>query len=161
MRNVAHTFDPLPTAPRGCRGRRGFTLVEAAIVTVVIGVGVVALLELLAAGTMGNGRAAQATTALGLVNNVHERALNVKYADLFATFNDMSYSPPVDASGAPIAGMAQWRQVVDVKYVDRNHVAKDVPDTQVEPVARVTVTILHDGTPIYNTSWLMAASRWP
>ena len=37
--------------------RAGFTLMEAALVTVLVGVGVVATLQLLAAGTMSNGYA--------------------------------------------------------------------------------------------------------
>ena len=127
----------------------------------IIGVGVVGMLELLAAGSMGNARATELTTAIGLANNIRERHLNVKYSDLFATFNDKSHAPPVNASGTALAGMNNWRQVVDIKYVNRHYVSIDVPDTQVEPIARLTVTILHHDAPIYTASWLMGASRWP
>jgi len=40
----------------GRRGaRRGFTLIEAALVTIIVGVAGVATMELLAAGTVANG----------------------------------------------------------------------------------------------------------
>ena len=52
--------------------RRGFTLIEAALAIVIVGVGVTALLELLAAGTMSNSAGTELTTAINLANNIHE-----------------------------------------------------------------------------------------
>lgn len=60
-------------APIGMRRRAaGFTLIEAALAIVIVGVGVTALLELLTAGTMSNLAGAELTTAVNLANNVHE-----------------------------------------------------------------------------------------
>jgi prepilin-type N-terminal cleavage/methylation domain-containing protein len=52
--------------------RRGFTLIESALAILIIGVGVTALLELLAAGTMSNSAGTELTTAINLANNIHE-----------------------------------------------------------------------------------------
>src|SRR5690349_6272577 len=57
--------------PAARRREGGFTLVEAALTMVIIGTGVVAMLQLLAAGTMSNSSAAELTTAVQLANNCH------------------------------------------------------------------------------------------
>ena len=61
--------------------RRGFTLIEAAMVTVIIGLGVVGMLELLAAGTVSNSEGTELTTAINLANNVREMSLGLAYYD--------------------------------------------------------------------------------
>src|SRR5256885_5915585 len=61
--------------------RRGFTLMEASLVTVVIGVGIVAMLQLLASGTMVNGYSNEQTAAVNLANNIHEIATGLPYYD--------------------------------------------------------------------------------
>ena len=50
------------------------------------------------------------------------------------------------------------RTQASVQYVDHNLLTSIVPDTQVEPTCRVTVTIMHNGTPVYVTSWLIVQS---
>ena len=51
---------------------RGFTLVEAALTTVIVGLGTVAMMGLLTSGTNSNQQAANLTTAVNLANNIHE-----------------------------------------------------------------------------------------
>jgi prepilin-type N-terminal cleavage/methylation domain-containing protein len=55
---------------RGPRG--GFTLIEVAITTIILGLGSVAVLGLLSTGTGANVQAAQLTTAVHLADNIHE-----------------------------------------------------------------------------------------
>jgi type II secretory pathway pseudopilin PulG len=150
--------------PRRGHGRAapaGFTLIEAAIVTAIVGIGIVAMLELMAAGSMANADATDLTTALGLVSNIHERALGLTYSELFTTFNDMSKTPPIDSKSNVISGLPNWTQTVDIHYVDPNRLTVDVPDTQPEPTARISVVISHNGQTVYTTSWIMSASDWP
>ena len=72
---------PEPPSLRRATGRRGFTLVEAAMVMVIIGVGVMAMLELLAAGTAANGDAARLATAITLADNAREMSVALAYQD--------------------------------------------------------------------------------
>ena len=51
------------------------------MVTVIIGVGVMSMLQLLAAGSAENGDAARMTTAMTLANNVREMSLGLAFYD--------------------------------------------------------------------------------
>ena len=51
------------------------------MVTVIIGVGVVAMLQLLAAGTVSNSEGTELTTAINLANNIREASLGLAYYD--------------------------------------------------------------------------------
>jgi type II secretory pathway pseudopilin PulG len=143
------------------RAPRGFTLIEAAIVTVIVGVGIVAMMELMAAGTMANTQATELSTAMCLASNIHERSMCLAYTDLFSTLDNRTYTPPVDANGNGISELSGWQQAVDVSYVDPNCITLTVPDAQTEPTARITVTVSHNNQTVYTMSWIAAASQWP
>lgn len=148
---------PLFSRRRAARQTRGFTLIEASIATVLIGVGFTALLQLLAVGTISNKEGTELTTAVNLAGNIHEAAVRVGYADLFDL--EQTYSPAVDARLNPVTAISGWSQIVDVSYVDENLLTTAVPDTQYEPTARVTVTVQRNNQTVYRTSWIAAASE--
>lgn len=155
--------------------RRGFTLIEAAMVTVIIGIGVVAMLELLAAGTMSNSKGTELTTAVNLANNIREVSLGMPFYDpqtptfwdtkeadvtLYDNVLDLDgaeFSPPLDVRRQPISAYTGWKQQVKVESVADDHVASVRPNTTSYPTARVTVTIVHGATPVYTLSWLAVA----
>lgn len=158
------------------RTRRGFTLVEAALTMVIVGTGVMALLQLLAAGTMSNSTATELTTAINLANNVHEIAISLPFTNsanpTSTTFKDSggptsytylwdmngdTYSPPLDIQRHPISIYSNWSQVVTVNSVDPTNLTAIRPNSTSLPTARVTVVILHHGKTVYQTSWLIAA----
>ena len=139
------------------RAPRGFTLIEAAIVTAIVGIGIVGLLELLAAGSMANINSKQLTTAVFLANNVNEMIQGNDYNTLKATFDNKTYSPPKDGRGVNLVGFDNWQQVVDVSYVDPNLLTSAVPDSQVTTTSRVTVKILANNEMIYQSQWIVAA----
>jgi hypothetical protein len=66
---------------RRSRGRRGFTLIESAIVTVITGFGVMGMLQLLAAGSLANAEGTELTTAINLAHNVREMCLGMPFYD--------------------------------------------------------------------------------
>src|SRR4051812_27964619 len=103
--------------------RRGFTLIEAAIVTVIVGVGVTALVQLIGAGSMATAASKELTTAVELANNVNEKMQGASYATLKSTYDDVTYNPPKDALGNNLTAFDGWTQVIDVSYVDHNYVA--------------------------------------
>jgi Tfp pilus assembly protein PilV len=159
--------------------RRGFTLMEASLVTVVIGVGVVAMLQLLAAGTMANGYSNEQTTAVNLANNIHEIALSLPFYDpdtvpgttpAWSTpeagntaFDDVldldgkTFNPPIDVNRNSIANASNWTQQVSVKSVGGDQMTSVRPNTTAEPTAQVTVTILHNNKAVYQMSWVAVA----
>ncbi|HEX8521868.1 MAG TPA: prepilin-type N-terminal cleavage/methylation domain-containing protein [Tepidisphaeraceae bacterium] len=138
--------------------RRGFTLMEAAIVTVIIGVGVVALMQLITAGTMATAASKELTTAVQLGNNINEMMQGASFSTLKSTYDEVTYNPPKDALGNNLTQFSGWTQQIDVSYVDHNYVALVVPDTQTtEPMCRVTVIVTHNSKPIYTQKWLVAA----
>ena len=136
-------------------GARGFTLIEAAIVTAIVGIAIVGMLQLMAAGSMANAESAEGTTAVNLANNINEMLKGADYSTLQSTYDNRTYSPAVDATGGAMSSFSNWEQVVSVKYVDHNRVTSEVPDTQVEPTSRVTVTVKHNGNVVYTVSWLV------
>jgi prepilin-type N-terminal cleavage/methylation domain-containing protein len=168
-----HVAQPAPAARR----RRGFTLIEAAMVTVIIGVGVMSMLQLLAAGTAANEDAAELTIAINLANNIHEITLGMPYYDPqtptvwnskeptvaewdnITDLDGATFNPPVDARRNPIPEYAGWRQSVEVESVTHDKVTVTTPDTTAEPTARVTVTVRHRGRTVYATSWLVVAPK--
>ena len=160
------------------RSGRGFTLIEAAMVTVIIGVGVVGMLELLAAGTMSNTKGTELTTAINLANNIREVTLGMQFVDpeqptiwstkeaTTAAYDDVKdldgceFSPPLDVRRQPIASYVNWKQVIRVDTVDPNNVklALTTKDAR-EVTARVTVTIQHQNADVYTMSWLAVAPK--
>jgi type II secretory pathway pseudopilin PulG len=146
-------------APRRSRQFRpgGFTLIEAAMATVIIGVAFTAMLQLNAKGTEANNDGTELTTAINLAGNIHEASIRVSYDQIFTLRG--THNPPVNARLQNISGMNGWTQVVGVSYVDDNKLTQTVPDTQYEPTARITAIIQRNGREVYRSTWLTAASQ--
>jgi hypothetical protein len=150
---------------------------EAAMCTVIIGVGVVSMLQLLAVGTVTNSEGAELTMAVNLANNVREMTLGMAYYDpqqptvwntreaTVAQWDNIMdldgavFTPPIDARRTSIAGYSGWVQRVEVEAVSKDKVLQGVGDTTTEPTARVTVTVERNGTRVYRTSWLVVAPK--
>lgn len=158
------------------RRHRGFTLIEAAIVTVIVGVGTVAMIQLLAAGSVSNGKAYQLTTGLNLANNIRELTQTLRFNDsspsttwgpdsgeTLATYDDINdfhnwTSPaagPIDAMRQTITEFADWQQSVIVQKVDENCVTLPVASTADSSMARVTVRITKGGEEVCQSSWMV------
>ena len=159
------------------RSSSGFTLIEAAVATVVVGVGIVAALGLFAACTQQNRAASHATAAMMLAGNVQELMAELPFAEpkaLVATFgaepgetletfddvddfNGASITPPVDALRRPLAELDRYTQAVTVAAVDPNTLA---PTSAGGEAVRVTVNVLYAApgeTPgsVYELSWVL------
>ncbi len=161
------------------RSRRGFTLLETGLATIIIGLGVVSIVQLLAKGTISQIEANDLTIAVNLANNIHELTYNLKFTDptninnpsphwgpesweALATYNDnddfdgRTFSPPIDARRQALSGFGNWSQSITVQSVDPNKITLTVPNgtTQME---RITVTIQHNGSTVYTETWLNTA----
>jgi type II secretory pathway pseudopilin PulG len=139
---------------RGNRRRRrgGFTLIEAAMATVIIGIGVVALLELLATGTRSNISASELVTATNLAKQFRERTLQ-KTFDQVRAMNALNESPPKDAAGNGITQLNGWQQSIKVNPVDPARLSLDVIDSNPTAI-RVSVTISHNQKRVTSASWI-------
>jgi len=166
-------FRPARVTPaRGAR--RGFTLIEASLATVIVGVGVLAMMRLFAACTLQNRESNHTTTAMLLAENIQETmasltlvdpAYGVTYFgpepgqtlasyDDVDDFNSQTFSPPIDATRQPIAALWQYSQVVSVWPVYANKLnsntnpsSPDFPQLSYTGAARVLVRIMYQKTP--------------
>ncbi|MCC7351371.1 MAG: prepilin-type N-terminal cleavage/methylation domain-containing protein [Phycisphaerales bacterium] len=138
------------------RRRRGFTLIEAALVTVIVGVGVVSMLRLLAAGTFVNAQSAQTTTAMNLASNLHEAMLRMSL-DQVAAMNNVTYSPAVDSDLSEITTMSSWSQKVAVQYVQPDNLTANASSKTT--AALVTITVLHNGEVVYASRRLVTSAQ--
>lgn len=134
-----------------CRRNRGFTLLEASLATVIVGIAFVAVLQLLAIGTMSNLASAEQTSGVNLARNVRELLLQKTYASL-PTYNNVSYSPPHDSRGQPIAEMSEWKQTITVQAVDQHRLTTNIVDSTPSAV-RITVTISRNEVKVCDLSW--------
>jgi prepilin-type N-terminal cleavage/methylation domain-containing protein len=131
--------------------RRGFTLLEASLATVIVGVAFVAVLQLLAVGTISNLDSAQQTTAVNLARNMRELLLQKTYVSL-PTYNGASYSPPRDSRGIDITEMSEWRQQIAVQAVEPDELTTNIVDSTPAAV-RITVTVSRNNEKVCDLSW--------
>ena len=96
--------------------RRGFTLVEVAIATAIVGLSIAALMLLITSCTMVGAESTRVSSALAYATNISERCEKLTRAQLLA-MDGASYSPAVDATAQPIAEGTGWVQEVSAAYV--------------------------------------------
>lgn len=164
---------PSPPSQKPRAIRRGFTLIEAALVTAIISIGVVAMLELLAVGTISNGNGAEQTTAMNLAKNIRELTFGMAPCDATTPTNwgretgetttaslddiddldGMTFSPPIDARRQPLSTYGNWSQTITVRTVDPNRLTLTVPNGTAGAL-RITCTIKHNGKDVGWMSWI-------
>jgi prepilin-type N-terminal cleavage/methylation domain-containing protein len=155
---------PAPTshgrgAPSGARRRRGFTLPEASLAVLIVGVGFLAVMELFSACTMENQRSAQVTTAQLLSANIQELTTGLAFKDPYyssttwgaesgeslTSYNDiddldgLTFNPPIDSMRAAIPELSKYTQVVTVMPVDPNRPGNNT-DTLKPEIGKGTYT---------------------
>jgi hypothetical protein len=154
--------------------RRGFTLIEAALTTFIIGTAVLATVQLFATCTQQNSVAAQGTTAMLLASHVQETIAGLPVSDpsyantyfgpepgeTLRIYNDVddfdgsSFNPPIDATRTPVPQLSQYTQAVTVVPVlanklnaNTNPTALDLPKSTYTGAVRVQVRIMYQRTP--------------
>lgn len=144
---------------------------------VIVGTGVMALLQLLAAGSMVNSSGTSLTTAVNLANNIHEITIGMPFQNpsnptsltkdsggptaytYLWDMNGDTYSPPLDVCRNPISIYSAWSQQVTITTVDPTNVTVTRPNDPTVPTARVTVVITHNGQQVYQVSWLITGAN--
>jgi prepilin-type N-terminal cleavage/methylation domain-containing protein len=128
---------------------RGFTLIETALATVIVGVGILALFQSFLACTYQNRDAAQMSTAMMLTTNIQEAMGGLSFCDpglgrgsfhaesgeVLATFDDVDdfdgvkddgqigLCPPIDSLRQRIPELSQYTQVISVWPVYTNNLS--------------------------------------
>ena len=164
---------------------RGFTLPEASLAVLIVGVGFLAVMELFSACTMENQRSAQVTTAQMLCANIQEMTTNLAFKDPFyatstwgaepaesiMSFNDvddfdgLSFNPPIDSTRAAIPQLAKYTQVVTVMPIDPNRPGNNTDPAKPEigkgtysGGVRVRVSVLYRNRPTEAPQEVMRAT---
>lgn len=133
------------------RPRRGFTLIEAMLATVIVGLGVVSMMQLLAAGTVNNIQAFETTTGVNIAKSIREICVQKTTAQVIA-MNGTTHDPPWDSRSQPMSDLAGWQQSIAVQPVSPDSLTTSVVDDSPTAV-RVTVTVTHNGSSVCNMSW--------
>ena len=130
-------------------GGAGFTLIEAMIATVLIGIAILALMVSNQAYTQVNAAGLDMSTAEFLIEEARERTVSLEFGNLAAFAG--TYSPPEDIEGDPLNAFAAFSQQVTVQNVSPSDFT--VPQVGSDFI-RVTVTIQRNGKAISSADWI-------
>jgi type II secretory pathway pseudopilin PulG len=156
--------------------RRGFVMIDLLIATVIIGLAVMALMQLAAVGTESNRETVKLTMAMQLADNVHEfarmlsltrntsgnfvRPTGIQPSD--AAFNNVcyldgfSFTSPIDADGNYLAnGVSGYSIRCTVTSFEPKAPATAVSPTNTN-VRRLTVYVDLNGKNVHSETWMMA-----
>jgi len=154
--------------------RSGFTLVEAAVATALIGIALASLLTALQSGTRTNEASRRLTQAIFLSQEICEWALRLPFEDpeesgetpgseegdpplAVDDLDDLmgvTYSPPRDAYGSAITDMSGWSETITLTWRDSSNVATVVPDGSSD-VVHVQVSLSYQGRQVLTNDWLV------
>jgi Tfp pilus assembly protein PilV len=133
------------------RRRGGFTLIEAAMTTVIIGMGVMAMMQLIASGTMNNIQSFEMTTGVNVAKAIREVTLQKTMAQIIA-MNNTTHDPPWDSRSQGMSNLAGWQQSIKVQSVNPDNLTQNITDSDPSAV-RVTVSVTHNGEKAAELSW--------
>jgi len=138
-----------PRARRPVRG--GFTIMEAAFSIIIIGLGVVAMMQVFVSGSEVNSYGDSLSKAVFLADEMRSMTEDVTFDELL-DFNDLLPFNGVDANGNPVAGLDSYVQTITAESVDPESL---LPVVLPNPEAiRMNVTVSRNGTEITKISWL-------
>jgi prepilin-type N-terminal cleavage/methylation domain-containing protein len=139
---------------RHSRGR-GFTLIEALIAIVLVGVAMAALIVSNQSFTSANGAGLQVSTAEFLIEQVRERTAAMTFTQLVnANLNGQVYSPPRDSQGNNLTEYPGYSQRITAQYVTASDLR--TPSGSATPFYRVTIEVRLNNETLSSASWLRA-----
>lgn len=174
------------TTARSARG--GFTLIEVAVATIIVGVGLAALMVSVESSTRVNdvgGKLAQGTF---LAQEIREWTLALPFStpvagevhnapgpdggvDPHVFVDDLddflgldgrgtTYKPPRDGMGVEISSLPDWSQTITLSWRDPNNVAAAAPQGNgTTDVIYVHVDVGYRNKTVYGTNWLVTRKK--
>ena len=153
------------------------TLIEIAVATAIIALGVTAIMVSSTSTTQVNSTGHKLTKALFLAQEIREWTLKLPFSDTdpgdkenppgpdgtdpqvfvddLDDLMDVTYSPPRDGQGVAIADMPGWSQQISITWHNPSSLLQIVAPGSSNVVA-VEVKINYQGQNILTTSWLVA-----
>ena len=153
----------------------GFTLLEVLMTTVILGMGITALMAGMASSANVNSGGSEISQAVLLTQDVREWTMNLPFRDPdpadaanppgpdgsspqtfvddLDDLMDVTYSPPRNSHGDPLNGMNDWSETITLTWrslVDPTQTVTPGSST----VVNVNVTISHYGQAVLSSSWL-------
>jgi len=154
---------------------KGFTLIEAAIAVIIIGLGVTALMAVSGSCTRVASGSTRLSHAIFLAQAIREWTLSLPFvdpdeletydppgpnlsdpqgsADDLDDLMDATFDPPVDGVGQVLAGYPGWSQNVSLAWVHPVDLSPMQPGTS--NAVAVEATINFHGQPVFNAGWLV------
>ncbi|MCP4379305.1 MAG: hypothetical protein GY794_24425 [bacterium] len=138
------------TTTRSNRG--GFTLTEAAVAIIFVGLGMAGMLSSLSSGTRATQGGYDLTRAGFLVREIREYTFAVPFDEL----TSQTYTQCIDGQGDAISfsGSSQWQQQITISR-RQNDDLETVDSTGTSNVKYVQANILYNGQSILETGWLV------
>jgi len=152
----------------------GFTIIEALIATILVGLAIVALVMANGVFTQANAAAVNLSTAQFLVEQIRELTVVLPVVDpttedatfgpeegSLASYDDLddfdgtSFSPPINASRSTMSDLSSFTQQITVENVNSSNFNQTVADHS-SPFVKVTVTVSQNSQPLTSATWLRA-----
>jgi len=138
--------------------RGGFSLLEALIAAILIGLVIASLVAANIAFTKANAAGTDLSTAEFLIEQIRERSISVNYDDLLyglEHFDGVTFSPPINAHGESLNAFAAFSEQITVENVSENDFEQVVPYDS-SSFIRVTAKVSLNSREISSASWIRA-----
>ncbi|HUS92686.1 MAG TPA: prepilin-type N-terminal cleavage/methylation domain-containing protein [Phycisphaerae bacterium] len=161
-------------------GRGGFTLIEVAAATAIVGIALTALLVAVGSNTRVNDAGSKLTEGSFLAQEIREWTLSLPFRDLDPGDADkppgpdgtspqvfvddlddlmgVTFSPPRDGRGYAMYDYQGWSQTLSMSWRDPNDVAVQVSPGASDMIC-VQVTVSYQGRAITSANWLVAGRQ--
>ena len=155
--------------------RTGFTLIEAMMASILIGIVIVALMMSNAALTTANGAGMDLSTAEFLIEEIKglieplavvdpetaTATFGAEAGETLANYDDLDdfasavFSPPIDIARQSLTNFLEFSQQVTVENVSNTNL-QTIVDNHSSDFVRITTRILINGNEISSASWIRA-----
>jgi len=135
--------------------RGGFSLIEALIAAILIGLVVASLVAANIAFTKANAAGTDLSTAEFLIEQIRERSISVNYDDLYGLehFDGVTFSPPINADGESLNAFAAFSEQITVENISKNDFEQVVLFDS-SSFIRITAKVSLNSREISSASWI-------